>query len=1600
MRAPAPPSSPPLQTWNESFVALHSPELQVLRREHGWDRALRALGAAFRRPDAKRVTTWIEWRCMVVDLGLVSHSSTIVHHEVLFVEAVRELHERRRVRSGGAAAAGSAKVEAAGKATLRAEDVPLMFGILALAIVKWDAPPFAKIGRYRHRQLALLAFKSLIASLGGRLAAYRDRRSRQQHRDAGGTVVTVTQTLERLTIQMYRRDGKVLLDYEKEIAGLVVAEAAEPARVSPTSSPRAAASAATRAQSPRRRATTPTPSSPRLTAFSPPKQLQAEGSERTFHRHSRSHHSHSRSRGAAKLARTAAPATATARHVSDIYLRLDALRAERVQCGAAFEALNEGSIAPALWRSQFAAIERRLKAVRGMIKKTLLPFGGGELQRNAGGGLTALQLEWGSAYLLHARVYATRTLLVRAKSKSKTKRERAGVAAAARSRRERLGLLLDRADRCFENALDDSPHLAAPRIYTAQVRIARAVLLLNSGSAGNGGHGVDGALAHAHSLSFSPAEVEEEADCVEKLLRGAMRSMHNDVRGGSPLATRVWINAAVQYVLHPLLGGHDAILIIMRGCVWEEGGDEHDLNHEDLNVLRDRLALSPVDDVEFEDITVRFCCGGEELSLDGLRMYLVWLADVQPQPCLDLLGDLEILPRIVERPAGTLGLRPINPDLLIAIEDEKAKEQQELVAIEEAKEQEQLLLLLAAEEMKETSPRELRRGSNHDPAAAAQAARGVAERGLTVQVESDAGDTGSDVGAAISALSPAVRRLSGVALISPVAAALRRISGATRRTSLASRSPTPEMLGPSTGSPRVSPPGSGSNSPVTRMDEVDAEGETQSIGSVDYFFAIGARASTWEVPDDDDDHDDAEGESSSAASKLKAKATNDDDGKTAIERVEARLKALDLQPGITSRYPTTDYTNSMLPVDDGLAAFVFPLGFEARLFPHDAPPPQPLLYTSVLTDEKRERHYLSILCEWEDVDRMQLAKKAGAVGGSDLFAGVDLLRTRICTPKAMCTVSRWPFFSLFNTFLVTLRRVIDQGTKRRSPLPPLPLERFVENFVLKTQLPTPGDMGSRYLIADRSVTFQRPREGGMPLLGVDLSLLFKILDLDGVLLVIRCMLCERKIVLTCSSIEVLTPCVEGLLSLLYPFQWQCPCIPLMPAPMKRMITAYARGPVPIMFGMHESFRPTSRSGLKSLAEMCCVDLDNGTVEAPAVAVPDFARKVVASLTATLQQSPSGRLALTPAEGYAVTQSSGEDSSSAIDEKSSSSGFADSAAAAKKKKKRKKSRGLVELIPSSIAQLEKDLAKPISRFASTDGLSVAHDPSASSAGSKQSGPIHDGQALFNDRLVREQFIVLLARTLGDFRPYIKGRQQKQRQTGNIFAGKRTRRRSSVVELFDRTRFLNEASRDGNDFLIAMTETQMFQAFLEKYSVAHDLLPLELQCFERVIEARKLRKRSAFGQTSYPMFPTVERSGDLFMTPAPSERGIAHGDVRRFKWLQMPNFEKSKWVENDYVDGSWKSAHAAGRDARQSHEEMTEACRAIIIDIVHEVQRVSECRRADFANEEKEAALRERDALLKQLEKLRNANLGATLQKEQRRSQRLGRDALSKFSRSGR
>ena len=121
----------------------------------------------------------------------------------------------------------------------------------------------------------------------------------------------------------------------------------------------------------------------------------------------------------------------------------------------------------------------------------------------------------------------------------------------------------------------------------------------------------------------------------------------------------------------------------------------------------------------------------------------------------------------------------------------------------------------------------------------------------------------------------------------------------------------------------------------------------------------------------------------------------------------------------------------------------------------------------------------------------------------------------------------------------------------------LPLERHVQNLVCEVPLPPAGRVAVACSVGGRArLLLQRaPRNRRVSAVNISGSLrqLFECLDPQRVVLVWRCLLAERPVLLVSSQLSLLGACAEALVSLLYPLRWQHPYIPVLPSAMAEML---------------------------------------------------------------------------------------------------------------------------------------------------------------------------------------------------------------------------------------------------------------------------------------------------------------------------------------------------------------------------------------------------------------------------------------------------------------
>ncbi|XP_031552421.1 DENN domain-containing protein 4C-like [Actinia tenebrosa] len=185
------------------------------------------------------------------------------------------------------------------------------------------------------------------------------------------------------------------------------------------------------------------------------------------------------------------------------------------------------------------------------------------------------------------------------------------------------------------------------------------------------------------------------------------------------------------------------------------------------------------------------------------------------------------------------------------------------------------------------------------------------------------------------------------------------------------------------------------------------------------------------------------------------------------------------------------------------------------------------------------------------------------------------------TNKCICILSHWPFFEAFKKFLSQLYRISVSAQ-------PIPIEKYIAKLMLNVPFPSPQI--PRILIEMmRFEPFEisQPYHTPLPVSGASYTAMLRHLKAENMLLLFYLVLTEHKILFHSLRPALLTSVAEALTTILFPFTWQCPYIPLCPVALNDVLCA----PCPFIIGIDsryfDQYDPPD--------DVTCIDLDTNMV---------------------------------------------------------------------------------------------------------------------------------------------------------------------------------------------------------------------------------------------------------------------------------------------------------------------------------------------------------------------------------------------------------------------
>ncbi|XP_071480553.1 C-myc promoter-binding protein-like [Diadema antillarum] len=293
-----------------------------------------------------------------------------------------------------------------------------------------------------------------------------------------------------------------------------------------------------------------------------------------------------------------------------------------------------------------------------------------------------------------------------------------------------------------------------------------------------------------------------------------------------------------------------------------------------------------------------------------------------------------------------------------------------------------------------------------------------------------------------------------------------------------------------------------------------------------------------------------------------------------------RGNSLVYQADMISRYPFEDHDDFLLP--ESVPRFCMPMGATIECWEDNREHPLPVFSTFVLTDIAGGKVYGAAVTFYENYPEgklseqqrtaLQLRPKSGKKGP---------LIYNIHVNKCICLLSHFPFFEAFKKFLSFIYRVSISGPRS------IPIERHISHFMHEVPFPTPQRPRILMELAHDQLILARPQTSPIPLSGASYCAMLRNLGPENSLNVLAFLLLEHKVVLHSLRSALLTGVAEAVSTLIFPFVWQCPYIPLCPLSLSDVLSAPMSVVVGIDSRYFDMYDPPS--------DAICIDIDTNTI---------------------------------------------------------------------------------------------------------------------------------------------------------------------------------------------------------------------------------------------------------------------------------------------------------------------------------------------------------------------------------------------------------------------
>lgn len=152
----------------------------------------------------------------------------------------------------------------------------------------------------------------------------------------------------------------------------------------------------------------------------------------------------------------------------------------------------------------------------------------------------------------------------------------------------------------------------------------------------------------------------------------------------------------------------------------------------------------------------------------------------------------------------------------------------------------------------------------------------------------------------------------------------------------------------------------------------------------------------------------------------------------------------------------------------------------------------------------------------------------------------------------------------------------------------VPIERYITQLIDEVPFPSPSILLQLSNVSnDDRILLTQTEDSPLPRSGAGFVQMLTNLGTDNCLHLLLLALAEQKVLLHSLRPSILTAVAEAVVTLLFPFKWQCPYVPLCPLGLAEVLHA----PVPYLIGVDSGFFDL----YDPPSDVTCINLDTNNI---------------------------------------------------------------------------------------------------------------------------------------------------------------------------------------------------------------------------------------------------------------------------------------------------------------------------------------------------------------------------------------------------------------------